>query len=126
MFLLNGDLNVITQDESGTPIVEGLPWCGTSEIYTEKKYPLGGIIILNQSSNNIFTKLDETDKVLSVFLRLISPSWTPIMIEQNLNFIHNIKDSILIGKLNCNMDDEACYTMQKEIDRYLKETQCQK
>lgn len=44
--LINGDLNMVGF-ENEEAVVYGIPWCGTSEIYTEKKYKLGGIIFIN-------------------------------------------------------------------------------
>ena len=58
--VLNGDLNILGIKD-GMPCVYGLPWCGTSEIYTTTTYPLGGIVFLKQAPFNRvdFLSLDE-------------------------------------------------------------------
>ena len=45
--IVNGDLNLIGLQD-GMPVVHGIPWCGTSEIFDTHSYPLGGIVFLNQ------------------------------------------------------------------------------
>lgn len=42
---LNGDLNLLGF-EDGHITVYGIPWCGTSEIFTTEQYELGGIVLL--------------------------------------------------------------------------------
>ncbi len=42
--VLNGDLNLLGMEKDEV-FVYGIPWCGTSGVYTTKKYPLGGIIL---------------------------------------------------------------------------------
>lgn len=44
---LNGDLNLIGK-EGDQFVVYGIPWCGTSEIFTVEKKELGGIVLLEK------------------------------------------------------------------------------
>lgn len=44
---LNGDLNLLGIHENRI-MVYGIPWCGTSGIYTIKTYELGGIVLLGR------------------------------------------------------------------------------
>lgn len=116
--ILNGDLNILMMDESGQPMVSGLPWCGTSGIFTTGTVPLGGITILQQAPENRVCDLDSVQKELALTLRLISPTWTAEMVQQHLDFMHCLKKRILVTKLQCNMEDEACLTMKQAIDGY--------
>lgn len=50
---LNGDLNLLGW-ESGKIIVYGIPWCGTSGIYTTTDHELGGIVLLGRVGERIF------------------------------------------------------------------------
>lgn len=45
---LNGDLNLLGIHENRI-MVYGIPWCGTSGIYTTKNYELGGIVLLGRN-----------------------------------------------------------------------------
>lgn len=79
--LLNGDLNLIGIAD-GAPFVYGLPWCGTSGIYTPKTCPLGGITLLKRAASDSDNPMTEDEQQLSVMHRLISPSWTKDMVCQ--------------------------------------------
>ena len=68
---LNGDLNLIGIKD-GYYQVYGIPWCGTSGIFTTKTYPLGGLILLGRASDDHLETLDDTLKTLRVMQRLIS------------------------------------------------------
>lgn len=116
--LLNGDLNLLGCDH-GQPMVHGIPWCGTSEIYSTQSLPLGGIILLNQASCNRVEELSKDRKQLLISQRLISPAWTISMFEQNMNIVENIEPSILVCKLHCTKEYSAAKTIKSYIDYYL-------
>ncbi len=119
---INGDLNLITIEKDGQqsrPMTYGIPWCGTSGIYSTEKYPLGGIIILHQSADNHVLVKKDDEKQLSVLQRLISPFWTIEQMEQNLAFTDALLHQIPIWHLYCNMEEEAAICMKQEIDSYL-------
>ena len=119
--LINGDLNLLSFKD-GTPVVYGLPWCGTSEIFDIKTYPLGGIILLQQASENHIESLELHEKALLVSQRLISPSWTKEQLHTNLHFTENLSSEIYVARLCCNMGNAAAATMKEAIDDYLKGT----
>ncbi|MCD8068013.1 MAG: PqqD family protein, partial [Lachnospiraceae bacterium] len=72
---LNGDLNLLAVTPDG-PMVYGMPWCGTSGIYTDQAYPLGGGILLKQDRQDFCEELSPDKKTLLLSQRLISPVWT--------------------------------------------------
>ena len=119
--LINGDLNLLSFKD-GTPVVYGLPWCGTSEIFDIKTYPLGGIILLQQAPENHIESLELHEKALLVSQRLISPSWTKEQLHTNLHFTENLSSEIYVARLCCNMGNAAAATMKEAIDDYLKGT----
>ena len=119
--LINGDLNLLSFKD-GTPVVYGLPWCGTSEIFDIKTYPLGGIVLLQQAPENHIESLELHEKSLLVSQRLISPSWTKEQLHTNLHFTENLSSEIYVARLCCNMRNAAAATMKEAIDDYLKGT----
>ena len=123
--VLNGDLNLLGM-ENNTPMVYGLPWCGTSGIFTAKKYPLGGIILLKQAPVNhvLFPAADK--KILAVMQRFISPSWSESQMLQNLNFAVELSEKVPICKLLCNPTLEAASTMKEAIDQFCAEDNIKK
>lgn len=115
---INGDLNLMAMNDR--PVIHGLPWCGTSGLYDTNTYPLGGIILLRQSSKNRIEELSPDRKLLLVQQRLISPSWTSKMLEMNLKNIEQILPHILVCRLHCTKDKEAVMTIKDRIDRHLQ------
>ena len=121
--VINGDLNLITlceMQQMDQPMTYGIPWCGTSEIYSKEKYPLGGIIFLHQDDHNVCESKKEDEKQLSVLQRLISPFWTVDQMEKNLAFTDALIKRIPIWHLRCTKDDDAAICMKEVIDNYLK------
>lgn len=116
--VINGDLNLLAI-ENGTPVVHGIPWCGTSEIYDTKTYPLGGIILLNKAKENTIEHLPLDQKQLLVSQRLISPSWTKELWNKNLELVEQITEHVLVCRLHCTKDFTAAEIMKQEIDEYI-------
>lgn len=114
--ILNGDLNLIGI-ENGQALVYGLPWCGTSGIYTTENYPLGGITLLKKHSAEQSPDLREAEKQLLVMQRLISPSWTEKMLLKNLEFAGELCGHIPIFRLLCTRNISAAHYMKHLIDK---------
>lgn len=112
---LNGDLN-LCRIESGKVIVYGMPWCGTSRIYTKKEYFLGGIILLHQNKENKVEELSKDQQQLLLSQRLISPSWTEELFLKNLFFAKQVCENYSMIRFNCNMEREAVETIKDYID----------
>lgn len=113
---LNGDLNLIGL-KNGTYQVYGIPWCGTSGIFTTKTYPLGGIVLLGRASEDHLEPLDDTLKTLRVMQRLISPSWTPEGLERNLAFSSDLIRKIPVFHLCCTKNPSAVDVIKAAIDQ---------
>ena len=113
--LLNGDLNLLGISD-GMPVVYGLPWCGTSGIYTEKSFPLGGIVFLKQAPHNRASTLSGEASVLAILQRLISPGWTKALAKANLGFATELGSLIPTFSLECTKEPEAAHVMRTAID----------
>lgn len=118
--ILNGDLNLISC-EKGTPMIHGIPWCGTSGISNTASYPLGGIVLLKQSTTNLCRDLSDDEKTLLVLQRSISPAWTEEMLDENLRIASAVTNSCYITRLFCNMEREAAEYMKARIDGHLRQ-----
>ena len=116
--VINGDINLITV-ENGIAIVHGIPWCGTSGIYTKKSYPLGGVVFLMQGADNKISSLSGDQKQLRLLHRSISPCWKEEMQEKNYKMVEALADKTLICQLTCNQDKEAAVYSKRAIDAYL-------
>lgn len=114
--LINGDLNLIGM-EDGVPYVYGTPWCGTSEIYDNKRYPLGGIVLLKQAPYDQVRELDSSKKILKVNQRLISPTWDEEMFQHTLELTQTVVEKVMVSQLDCTMRDHAAMAMKDAIDK---------
>lgn len=118
--VLNGDLNLISC-EKGTPMIHGIPWCGTSGISDTASHPLGGIILLRQSPTNLCQEPAVDEQTLLVLQRSISPAWTEDMLEKNLHIAAAVTNSCYITRLFCNREREAAEYMKARIDDHLRQ-----
>ena len=116
--ILNGDLNLISfsWDE---PIVSGLPWCGTSQIYSVASYPLGAIILLKRGAENCIQQLPKDKQQLSVAARLISPTWTEELLNYNLSFTQKLIEKTPVLRYFCRKEIEAAEYLRSYIDELL-------
>ena len=112
---LDGDLNLLAF-EDGKPVVKGIPWCGTSGIFTTETYPLGGIILLARDKTNHVEELSYQNQVLGIQMRFISPKWNAKQTLESLDFAERIAKSARIARLYCNMEDEAAEVCRAWID----------
>ena len=123
--VLNGDLNMVGE-KNGLPVVYGQPWCGTSGICTPDAYPLGGIVFLKQSSENVCRELETHKKILDCTQRMISPSWTEKLLLQNVHFGEWLVSKTAVFHLWCTVEKEAAEIMKKRIDAWYDERQARK
>ena len=114
---LNGDLNLLGIEKDRI-MVYGIPWCGTSEIFTTADYELGGIVLLGRNPEKDFLQdLTPSEKIIRVMQRMISPSWTERFFSMNLDFAAKIAQTVPVLHLLCTKNPSAVSTIQKEIDR---------
>lgn len=113
---LNGDLNLLGIEKNKI-VAYGIPWCGTSEIYTTADYELGGIVLLGRDPEKDFLKeLTPSEKVIRVMQRMISPAWKERFFSMNLSFAEDIAEHVPVLYLLCTKNPSAVYTIQREID----------
>lgn len=111
---LNGDLNLIGK-EGNHFWVYGIPWCGTSEIFTTEKKELGGIILLEKAAAEEIVSLKKEQKTLRVMQRMISPPWTAELMVKNLKFAEAIAEEKPVYFLRCTKNDTAAEVMYQKI-----------
>ena len=112
---LNGDINLIAI-EGKKAYVLGTPWCGTSQIYTNRACDLGGIIFLNKDIYDHVEELDQSTKTLLISQRMITPAWTVKMLEENLQFAGRVKNLVLVCRHHCTKNFEAVGVIKQRID----------
>lgn len=114
--ILNGDMNLCGQKGS-LIYLYGTPWCGTSEIYTAKSYPLGGIAFLKRSERNKVNTLTSKKKKTKLLHRLFSFRWNEEQLEINLEETGKIVESCVIVELECTKSPKAAEVLKDYIDK---------
>ncbi len=117
--ILNGDVNLVSCF-NGKPKIHGIPWCGTSGITDPNCYPLGGIVLLKQAPENHCTPLPLDEQVLRIVQRMISPAWTPDMLQTNLAFAQTLSEHIYITRLLCTKNPDAAHYMKSIMDQNIR------
>lgn len=117
--VINGDLNLIALKD-GIPVVHGIPWCGTSGIFSTETYPLGGIILLMRGAHNEVITLTKDEQLLFLLHRSISPAWNGSMQGLSLGLLENIADEIFIRRFACTPTEAAVNTIKTSIDGHVR------
>lgn len=113
--LINGDLNLLSVHH-GNAKVSGLPWCGTSGIFSTEAYPLGGIVVLRQGKTNAVQPLSSDRQQLLLMQHFISPTWTAAQVRHSLNFAEKLAARIPVTAYTCTKEEEAALQMKAWID----------
>ena len=114
----NGDLNLVGV-EDGRAYVYGIPWCGTSDIFSAGKKTFGGIVFLSKGEKEELLPLSKSEKPLYLMQRMISPAWTKEQLERNLDAArHLVNAGIGVWNLSCTKDQSAAEYMKKELDQW--------
>ena len=115
---LNGDLNLLGFDiKKKQMMVYGIPWCGTSGIFTAQNYELGGIILLGQHpSKNHFEDLNESEQILRVMQRMISPAWKEQQLSLNLMFAEEIVSRVPVFSFLCMPQPSSAQSLKAGIN----------
>lgn len=116
---INGDLNLLGIKE-GQAMCYGLPWCGTSGIFTPGEFALGGIIFLKKAPYNKVSGMPIDQFTLLLAQRLITPNWTADMMQKSISIAEDLTSCIHGFRLECTKDPDAALVMKKAIDSVLQ------
>lgn len=113
--IFNGDV-CMCYLKDGIPYAGGLPWSGTSESYTNKNIPLGGVTFLKQGCNNEIRQLKLSDAALNLIARCLSPNWNRALVSNSMDIVEALVPNIISAALSCNISPEAALTVQDFLE----------
>lgn len=113
---LDGDVTALCKKKD-TVYAFGLPWCGTSKLFQNKKVPLGGIFFLQQSCHNTMYPLNLFEAILRLSARCFTPTWTAELADKNIQIAENIASETICAVVSCLPDEEAAKTVKTFIDQ---------
>lgn len=107
-WLLNDD-NPVLRIENGTVRAYGTPWSGKTPCYRNERYPVSGIVRLQQSGTNRFTLLEGPE----AFAALL-PSCSAVRQDARLqDALHDtlirVVGQVPVGRLECLPEREAAW-----------------
>lgn len=111
----NGDVNLLTIRD-GSCYVPGIPWCGSSGIYTTKEYRLGSIFFLQRSLKNYVQPISKDKQVLQLLHRLLCPNWQKAQLERMVAFSEKMTKKENMVMVFCTNDSSAALTVKDYID----------
>lgn len=112
---LNGDVAMLSVQD-GVVYVHGIPWCGTSEKYSNVTVPLGNIIFLKRAGSNEISPMSSFEAVLNICSRSFSPNWNKSLGERTLNVAKEIVEKRPCLLLKCLPEKSAMELVKDYID----------
>ena len=112
---LDGDVAALYK-ENDIVYAYGLPWCGTSKLFQNKKVPLGGIFFLQQSCHNAVHKLNLFESILRLSARCFTPTWTSKLADKNITIAETIAKQTLCAIVSCLPNEESAKMVKAFID----------
>ena len=113
--ILDGDVTACRMLD-GSPYAYGLPWCGTSGEFMNKRLPLQAVVFLEQSAHNEIRKLDIAEAVVRLYARCFLFLGGEAMTDQVLETLEKLAGSIDCYVLSCRPDFEAVELVKKCLD----------
>ncbi len=104
--VLDGDVTVCREIDNKL-YVYGLPWCGSSGQFVNKKVELGAIVFLKQAKENNARIPSLKEKIGYVFSSTFSETWDEEMANRRAKITENIIQKAKIFEYSCNMDESA-------------------
>ncbi len=104
--VLDGDVTVCREIDKKL-YVYGLPWCGSSGQFVNKKVELGAIVFLKQAKENSARIPSLKEKIGYVFSSTFSETWDEEMANRRAKITENIIKKAKIIEYSCNMDESA-------------------
>lgn len=112
---LNGDVAMLSVQNS-VVYVHGIPWCGTSEKYSNVTVPLGNIIFLKRAGSNEISVMNSFEAVLNICSRSFSPNWNKSLAERTLSVAKEIVAKSPCLLLKCLPEKSAMELVKDYID----------
>lgn len=114
--VLDGDVAACGFHEGGVPCAWGLPWCGTSGEYQNRRVPLGGFVFLQRAAENKAVRLSPLDGTLRLAARCFTPSWTKEMAAANFDASERLAAAVPCYQLECLPDAGAVQAILDLVD----------
>lgn len=117
--ILNGDKPFMRLENGGITVYSG-PWRGKEGFGMKASAPLGGVILLHRGAENTIRQAAVPEALQRLLVSTVFPEDAEGMTKM-LDFMGQICRTVPVGILNCNMQDDAVYTVKKFIEENEKQ-----
>lgn len=114
--ILNGD-NLVLRKIDNIVYAYGIPWCGSSEQYVNKKIVYWGTVFLERYIENIVNPLNTEEAFFQYLQRSFLPRFDKITMEKGLNKVEQILLLTNNYGLKCKPEKEAAKIMKNKLDQ---------
>ena len=95
-------------------MVSGSPWSGKTSLNENVMIPLKVIVFLKQSPTNFIEELSQTEKLTHLMRNMHRPTEEDLF-DNLLERLNSLIKNIPMYILNCNISEEAVYTIYKKV-----------
>lgn len=113
--ILDGDVTVCREID-GQLFIYGLPWCGSSAEFQNRKVKLKSIVFLGQGSENTVRRPDEYEAFQRVFASTFSEAWDQQMLSKRMECTEKIVKQVPCFYYDCKNEQDAVWPIKKVID----------
>ncbi len=104
--ILNGDRAAL-RIKADDIWVYGTPWSGSSRQHDNKKVPLAGIFLIEQSSYNLVEEINSSEKLRHLAARCYLPYFDEELMGRALDIIGEVVQRVPVYRLKCRPNKEA-------------------
>lgn len=114
--VVNGDRSIIWWNEHKQCYeVCGLPFCGSSQINYNERYPLHAVVFIAQAAQNHVQSFPMIQAVRKLFGEISINQWDSASVEAAFDQIEHLASCVRMVQLECNMEPEAVETLREFI-----------
>lgn len=115
--ILDGDVTALRISDAGISAF-GLPWCGTSGEYMNKRVPLRSVVFLKQAESNKIRELKPGEAFACMVSRCFLPKWSKSLTEKVMDTISSVAENIKCYELKCLPDTGAAELVRRCLEKH--------
>ena len=109
--ILNGDRSLCRRID-GKWYAYGMPWCGSSGEYINRRVPISCIVELRRGETNRVEDVSPFDAAMYLLERIYAPVWEPELREKAVDRCQELGSSIPVVRLYCRPDPESVQVLK--------------
>ncbi|MDD6212408.1 MAG: hypothetical protein PUB22_04605 [Clostridiales bacterium] len=112
--IINGD-RCLCRFVDGTWYAYGMPWCGTSGEYINRRVPINAIIFLERGDSNICFHVPSFDGTFRLMEAIKAPNWDRMLYLKAMDYCEELAESIPMFVLQCTPDLESVKVLKSAL-----------